>query len=137
MTSRPPLAESLDGARVVVTGATSGLGRAMAEALAAARARVALTSRSRERAEATGRALGPEAVGLELGVRDERSVAALVAEVRERFGGIDMPVNSLDGREQVLFALSLYIADGQIQGIRGIVNPDKLRHLGPVSPVGG
>ena len=107
----------------------------MAEALAAARARVALTSRSRERAEATGRALGPEAVGLELGVRDERSVAALVAEVRERFGGIDMPVNSLDGREQVLFALSLYIADGQIQGIRGIVNPDKLRHLGPVSPV--
>jgi 2-alkyl-3-oxoalkanoate reductase len=25
------------------------------------------------------------------------------------------------------------IADGQIQDIRGIVNPDKLRHLGPVS----
>jgi RNA polymerase sigma-70 factor (TIGR02957 family) len=38
-----------------------------------------------------------------------------------------------DGRQRILFALSLDIADGQIQGIRGIVNPDKLRHLGPVS----
>jgi RNA polymerase sigma-70 factor (ECF subfamily) len=39
----------------------------------------------------------------------------------------------LDGQERVLFVLSLDVADGQIQGIRGIVNPDKLRHLGPVS----
>ena len=39
----------------------------------------------------------------------------------------------LDGQQRVLFVLSLDIAGGQIQGIRGIVNPDKLRHLGPVS----
>jgi RNA polymerase sigma-70 factor (TIGR02957 family) len=39
----------------------------------------------------------------------------------------------LDGQGRVLYALSLDIADGQVQGIRGIVNPDKLRHLGPVS----
>jgi RNA polymerase sigma-70 factor (ECF subfamily) len=39
----------------------------------------------------------------------------------------------LDARQRVLYALSLDIADGRIQGIRGIVNPDKLRHLGPVS----
>jgi RNA polymerase sigma factor (sigma-70 family) len=39
----------------------------------------------------------------------------------------------LDGQQRVLFALSLDMADGQIQDIRGIVNPDKLRHLGPVS----
>jgi RNA polymerase sigma-70 factor (TIGR02957 family) len=38
-----------------------------------------------------------------------------------------------DGQQRILFALSLDIADGQIQDIRGIVNPDKLRHLGPVS----
>lgn len=41
----------------------------------------------------------------------------------------------IDGEERVLFALSLDIAEGQIQDIRGIVNPDKLRHLGPVSDV--
>jgi RNA polymerase sigma-70 factor (ECF subfamily) len=39
----------------------------------------------------------------------------------------------LDGQQRVLFVLSLDIAGGQIQDIRGIVNPDKLRHLGPVS----
>jgi RNA polymerase sigma-70 factor (ECF subfamily) len=39
----------------------------------------------------------------------------------------------LDGQQRVLYALSLDIAEGQIQGIHSIVNPDKLRHLGPVS----
>jgi RNA polymerase sigma-70 factor (ECF subfamily) len=39
----------------------------------------------------------------------------------------------LDGQQRVLFVLSLDIAGGQIHDIRGIVNPDKLRHLGPVS----
>jgi RNA polymerase sigma-70 factor (ECF subfamily) len=39
----------------------------------------------------------------------------------------------LDGQQRVLYALSLDIAEGQIQGIRSIVNPDKLRHLGAVS----
>jgi RNA polymerase sigma-70 factor (ECF subfamily) len=39
----------------------------------------------------------------------------------------------LDGQRRILFALSLDIADAQIQNIRSIVNPDKLRHLGPVS----
>ena len=39
----------------------------------------------------------------------------------------------LDGRQRILFALSLDVADNQIQTIRAIVNPDKLHHLGPVS----
>jgi RNA polymerase sigma-70 factor (TIGR02957 family) len=39
----------------------------------------------------------------------------------------------LDGQQRILCALSLDIADGQIEGIRSILNPDKLRHLGPVS----
>jgi hypothetical protein len=39
----------------------------------------------------------------------------------------------LDGQQRVLYVLSLDIADGQIQGIRSIVNPDKLRHLGSLS----
>jgi NAD(P)-dependent dehydrogenase (short-subunit alcohol dehydrogenase family) len=96
MTPRSPVTESLDGARVVVTGATSGLGRAMAEALAAAGARVGVTSRSRERAEATARELGPAVVGFELDVRDERSVAVCVADV-SIFGGADVIRQALAG----------------------------------------
>jgi gluconate 5-dehydrogenase len=88
------LTESLDGTRVVVTGATSGLGLAMAAALAGAGARVAVTGRSPERAAATARELGADAVGLGLDVRDERSVAACVAEATRRLGGVDMLVNN-------------------------------------------
>ncbi len=38
-----------------------------------------------------------------------------------------------DGDNKVISVMALDIADGQIQGIRSIVNPDKLGHLGPVA----
>jgi RNA polymerase sigma-70 factor (ECF subfamily) len=41
----------------------------------------------------------------------------------------------LDGQEQLVSVLALDIADGEIKGVRGIVNPDKLRHIGPVADV--
>jgi RNA polymerase sigma-70 factor, ECF subfamily len=34
---------------------------------------------------------------------------------------------------EIVTVMSLDIADGQVQAIRGVVNPDKLRHLGPVA----
>ena len=84
----------LTGTRVVVTGATSGLGNAMAEALVDAGARVAVTSRERSRAEAAAVALGPAAVGIEMDVRDNTSVHAGADEIYERFGGVDVLVNN-------------------------------------------
>ena len=70
-----------------------------------------------------------------------RSVLRFMEVVRgiEGFSTRPVEVNGhpgalgFDGQQRILFALSLDIAEGQIQGIRGIVNPDKLRHLGPVS----
>jgi gluconate 5-dehydrogenase len=79
--------------RVLVTGGTSGLGLAMASALAAAGATVALTGRSGQRASAVAADL-PGAVGIELDVRDEESVARAVDLAWSRFGGIDMLVNN-------------------------------------------
>jgi NAD(P)-dependent dehydrogenase (short-subunit alcohol dehydrogenase family) len=84
----------LSGTRAVVTGATSGLGRAMAGALIAAGATVAITGRKRSRAEAVAAELGLGGLGIELDVRDERSVQAGVDEAYERLGGVDMLVNN-------------------------------------------
>src|SRR5580658_6744607 len=55
----------LGDTRVLVTGGTSGLGRAMAQALAQAGARVVVTSRDRARAQATAAELGDGALGIE------------------------------------------------------------------------
>ena len=84
----------LDGTRALVTGATSGLGLAMAEALIDAGARVAVSSRSRARAESVAVRLGSSAVGLELDVRDELSVQESVHELYARWGGLDVLVNN-------------------------------------------
>jgi NAD(P)-dependent dehydrogenase (short-subunit alcohol dehydrogenase family) len=84
----------LDGSRVLVTGATSGLGAAMAAALTRAGARVMVTGRDQSRAQAAADALGPLAMPWQLDVRDESSVAACVAGAREAWGGIDMLVNN-------------------------------------------
>jgi RNA polymerase sigma-70 factor (TIGR02957 family) len=41
----------------------------------------------------------------------------------------------LDGEERVISVMSLDIADGQVQGIRSVVNPEKLGHVGPVADI--
>ena len=76
--------------RVLLTGGTSGLGRAMAEALVKAGARVALTGRDRSRADTIAEQLGLSATGLELDVRDEASVQSGVEEAYARLGGVDV-----------------------------------------------
>jgi NAD(P)-dependent dehydrogenase (short-subunit alcohol dehydrogenase family) len=79
--------------RVLVTGGTSGLGLAMASALARAGATVALTGRSGQRATSVAVEL-PRAVGIELDVRDEVSVARAVDQAWSQLGGVDMLVNN-------------------------------------------
>jgi NAD(P)-dependent dehydrogenase (short-subunit alcohol dehydrogenase family) len=84
----------LSGTRVLVTGGTSGLGRAMARALAQAGARVAVTSRDRERAQAAAEDLGAGTLGFELDVRNPNSVSAAVDWVYAMFDGLDVLVNN-------------------------------------------
>jgi gluconate 5-dehydrogenase len=89
-----PNPNELHGIRILVTGATSGLGQAMAAALAQAGARVMVTGREQARAEASAKQLGSAVIPCQLDVRDERSVAACVARARDTWGGIDMLVNN-------------------------------------------
>ncbi|HEY1674140.1 MAG TPA: SDR family oxidoreductase [Streptosporangiaceae bacterium] len=79
--------------RVLITGGTSGLGLAMASALAHAGAGVVLTGRDAGRAEQVAATL-PGASGLGLDTRDEASVSAAVQAAAGRLGGIDLLVNN-------------------------------------------
>jgi NAD(P)-dependent dehydrogenase (short-subunit alcohol dehydrogenase family) len=77
----------------LVTGGTSGLGLAMAAALARAGLRVAVAGRSGERADEVAGRL-PGAFGVELDVRDEGSVARAIGAAWSRLDGIDLLVNN-------------------------------------------
>jgi NAD(P)-dependent dehydrogenase (short-subunit alcohol dehydrogenase family) len=83
----------LDGTRALVTGGTSGLGLAMAGALAGAGATVVITSRSAERAAAVAARL-PGAVGVAADAGDEVSVTRAVDQAWSRLGGLDFLVNN-------------------------------------------
>jgi NAD(P)-dependent dehydrogenase (short-subunit alcohol dehydrogenase family) len=88
---------SLTGVRVVVTGATSGLGEAMAEALLSAGATVAVSARPTPRLDAAVRRwaeLGLAAEALAMDVREPESVAAAARTLASRWGRIDLVVNN-------------------------------------------
>src|SRR3954454_4473001 len=80
--------------RALVTGGTSGLGRAMAEALVQAGARVVLTGRDQRRAEAVAAALGAGVAGIRLDVRDAASVSDGIDRAYDMLGGLDLLVNN-------------------------------------------
>jgi 3-oxoacyl-[acyl-carrier protein] reductase len=78
-----------------VTGASSGIGRAIAEACAAEGAEVLLTHRaSPERAHAVADAIGGRALVAPADLATRAGCERLVAEARERLGGIDVWVNN-------------------------------------------
>jgi NAD(P)-dependent dehydrogenase (short-subunit alcohol dehydrogenase family) len=83
----------MDARVAVVTGAGSGLGRVIAEALLGAGYEVALAGRRREALEKTA-AGSPSALVVPTDVTDPASVAALFAAVREHWGRIDLLVNN-------------------------------------------
>jgi NAD(P)-dependent dehydrogenase (short-subunit alcohol dehydrogenase family) len=78
------------GARVVVTGAASGLGFAMAEAMADAGARVTLADLDREGLERAVGRLDGDVRTAEVDVSDESQVARLFDDVVEAHGGVDV-----------------------------------------------
>jgi NAD(P)-dependent dehydrogenase (short-subunit alcohol dehydrogenase family) len=87
----------LTGKVALITGASKGLGKAMALALAGAGAKLALVSRNREQLDAVAdeiRAAGGEAQVFVADVAREDQVARLEREVAAAFGRIDILINN-------------------------------------------
>ena len=99
------IAAPLTGRRALITGGAKRIGRALALALAAAGADAAITYRgSADEAEQTIadlHELGVKAFAVACDVREEGSVISAVAQVVERFGGLDLLVNNAGAFETV------------------------------------
>jgi 3-oxoacyl-[acyl-carrier protein] reductase len=91
------LTAALEGQVAIVTGGATGIGRAIADRLAAEGAGIALMSRNQERAQAAATeiaASGPAARAYAADVADEQSVNAAFEAVLKEFGRLDIVVNN-------------------------------------------
>src|SRR5262245_45807875 len=96
-TGVPPMRRELRGRRILVTGASSGIGRALAEQLAAAGARLLIAARSADRLTELASALagkGAEVHAIPADVTREADRQKLIDAATERLGGLDVLVNN-------------------------------------------
>jgi rhamnulose-1-phosphate aldolase/alcohol dehydrogenase len=93
---RLPPPKPLAGRVAFVTGAASGIGRAIAARLAAEGAAVVLADRDASGAETAAEELGGSdvAAAIEVDVSDEAAVEAAIREAAATFGGVDLVVNN-------------------------------------------
>jgi 3-oxoacyl-[acyl-carrier protein] reductase len=81
----------------VLTGATRGLGHAVARELVADGAKVVVTGRDEKRAAEAAAELGPNAAGVAVDNSDPRAPHQLIATARKLFGGFDGILISVGG----------------------------------------
>src|SRR5262245_54606633 len=87
----------LNGARVVLTGASSGIGRALAGGLARVQRRVVLAARSAEKLQELARLIEGQANAVRAvpaDVAEPEQRRRLITEAVSAFGGIDILINT-------------------------------------------
>ena len=102
----------LTGRTVIVTGASSGIGRETAREFAKHGANVVLASRNREKLEAIAADIGKAATVIPVDVTDRLSVEALVRRTVEEYDAIDVLINNAG------VGLFAPVADGNLDNAR-------------------
>ena len=91
---RPQTTGRLAGKIAIVTGAAQGFGKGIAEEMYREGAAVVIADMNLPGAQAVADELGANACAVEVNVTDEESVARMVQQTVERFGGLDILVSN-------------------------------------------
>lgn len=78
----------------LITGSAQGIGKSIAQALAAQGAKVVISDINLELAQTTAKEFGPDTLAIKLNVADQADVEAGVKQVIEKLGKIDILVNN-------------------------------------------
>ena len=97
------MSEQLKGQVAIITGAASGLGLAIAKKLHAEGVRVAMLDLNQDATQAASQEVGENAAAFPADITDEAQVSRCVTQIGQRFGRIDILVNSagVTGRTNV------------------------------------
>lgn len=88
----------------IVAAASAGLGKAVAQGLAAEGARVAICSRDEAKVQAAAREIGGDVLARVVDVTDEAQVKGFVESVSEKYGRVDICVTNAGGPPSKPFA---------------------------------
>jgi short-subunit dehydrogenase len=122
----------LRGSTVIVTGASSGIGRETARALARAGSNIVLASRNREALDELARDLEPlpgHRLVVSTDVIDREAVGAMVERTLKEFGSIDVLVNNAGQ------GLNAPIAEGKLENVRYVFEVNLFGALGCIQAV--
>ena len=131
-----------DGARVWVTGASSGIGAALVHELAARGCRVAASARRAEKLQELAAAAPGEVIAVPADVTDREAMMAAAEAVRERFGAIDLAILNAANWDQ--FSVESWDTDvirrhfdtnvlGMVHGIEAVLADMRRRRSGAIA----
>ena len=123
---------SLDGKVAIVTGASRGIGRAIAEVFAREGARVAICGRKQETLDQVAAEIGPRAKPIACHVGRPEQIEQLIASTARELGPVDILVNN--AATNISFGPSLEIDEAQFDKMIEINLKSAFRLIQAVAP---
>jgi short-subunit dehydrogenase len=126
------MTRELSGRRILITGASSGIGKALAQQLAPLGAKLILAARSEDKLHALAQSLGGETLVVPTDVTKEEDRQHLLAQAVEKFGGLDVLVNNAGLASWAHFADSTEDILRQIMEVNFFAPAELIRRAIPI-----